>query len=283
MTNKPMLVLEPIGIARTGLNLKFEAPLQASEEAGRGSIELFSGKGFENALSDLSGFDRIWLIWWFHKNREWRPMVRPPRGKSKRRGVFATRSPHRPNPLGLSAVRLLGISGLTLEISGSDLLDGTPIFDIKPYIEGADSFHDCRQGWLEEVEQEESRPPLYAVQFERLARQQLDWLGERGINIAQKATAILERNPEPHRSRRIKRLKNGLFQIGCGAWRMFYRIKDKCVIVGEIRCGYPIGALTNHMLECVPHRSEQLQFYAVWGIDEEEGSASSGSVGEGRR
>lgn len=108
-----------------------------------------------DALRGLEGFSHIWLIWEFSANIQagWSPMVRPPRlGGNTRMGVFATRSPFRPNPLGLSSVRLDGIEqtgklGPVLHVSGADLMDGTPIFDIKPYLPYADSHPDASCGW----------------------------------------------------------------------------------------------------------------------------------------
>ena len=103
------------------------------------------------ALSDLDGFDRIWVISWFHLNGAgWPSRVRPPRGGPKR-GLLATRAPHRPNPLGLSVLRLLGVEGHTLQVDGLDLIDGTPVLDIKPYLHFADAFPDASAGWVDEL------------------------------------------------------------------------------------------------------------------------------------
>ena len=106
-----------------------------------------------NALRGLSGYSHLWLIWGFSGIRQtgWSPMVKPPRlGGNKRMGVFATRSPFRPNPLGLSSVRLLGMEprpgqGIVLLVGGADLMDNTPIYDIKPYL----SFTDCHPDALD--------------------------------------------------------------------------------------------------------------------------------------
>jgi tRNA-Thr(GGU) m(6)t(6)A37 methyltransferase TsaA len=106
---------------------------------------------FEQALRDLEGFEYIWVIAWLHLNEDWTPTVIPPRGPKVRRGLFATRSPHRPNPIGLSALRLLKVEGRTLHVRGIDLIDGTPVLDVKPYVPYADAFPNAREGWLETI------------------------------------------------------------------------------------------------------------------------------------
>lgn len=110
------------------------------------------------ALRGIDGFSHLWLLWEFSeaKREEWSPTVRPPRlGGNKRMGVFATRSPFRPNPIGLSSVRLIGIEhteayGDVLIVGGADLLDGTPIYDIKPYLPFTDSHPDAIAGFADE-------------------------------------------------------------------------------------------------------------------------------------
>ncbi len=106
------------------------------------------------ALRGLEGFSHIWLIWGFSESEGWSPTVRPPRlGGNVRMGVFATRSPFRPNPIGLSSVRLEGIetdgeNGLVLIVDGADLMDGTPIYDIKPYLPGVDAHPEATDGFV---------------------------------------------------------------------------------------------------------------------------------------
>ena len=106
------------------------------------------------ALRGLDGFSHIWLIWGFSESEGWSPTVRPPRlGGNVRMGVFATRSPFRPNPIGLSSVRLEGIetdgeNGLVLIVAGADLMDGTPIYDIKPYLPGVDAHPEATDGFV---------------------------------------------------------------------------------------------------------------------------------------
>jgi tRNA-Thr(GGU) m(6)t(6)A37 methyltransferase TsaA len=124
-------------------------------EAG---IELIEGRGYEEALCDLDGFTYIWVLSWLHLNRGWSPLVTPPRGPKVKRGLFATRAPHRPNSLGLSALRLLRVEGRVLHVLGIDLLDGTPVLDIKPYVPYTDAFPDARAGWLDQLNEPADGP-----------------------------------------------------------------------------------------------------------------------------
>ncbi len=145
----------PIGTFYGDAVYKYDAPRQGSLFAGHpGRIVLNAGQNFEMALRDLEGFERIWVIFQFHENQGWRPTTRPPvppKGRD-RVGTFASRSPYRPNSIGLSCVRLLKIEGLTIFIDESDLLNGTPVLDIKPYIPMADAFPEARAGWVDEQE-----------------------------------------------------------------------------------------------------------------------------------
>lgn len=147
------MIVEPIGFFYGDAVYKYDAPRQGCLFAGHpGRIELARGKNFETALRDLEGFERLWVIFQFHENEGWRPTTRPPvpaEGRD-RVGTFASRSPYRPNPIGLSCVRLLHVEGLVLHVDEADLLNGTPVLDIKPYIPMADAFPDARAGWVEE-------------------------------------------------------------------------------------------------------------------------------------
>ncbi|MDX8401033.1 MAG: tRNA (N6-threonylcarbamoyladenosine(37)-N6)-methyltransferase TrmO [Mariprofundaceae bacterium] len=144
----PSVTMRPIGIVRSGFRERFAAPRQP--HLGRGEaarIELLEGLELERAVQDLDGFSHIWVIYWMHLNRGWNPTVMPPRGPRIRRGLLATRAPHRPNSIGLSAVRLVSVAGRTLHIRGHDMLDGTPVLDIKPYIPESDAIPDAAPGW----------------------------------------------------------------------------------------------------------------------------------------
>lgn len=153
---------EPIGFVRSPYARRIDAPHQPTVvegtptgHAAEATLELNPGLP-EEALRDLAGFSRIWVIFAFHKSEGWAPMVRPPRGHAKR-GVLATRSPHRPNAIGLSAVELVSVEGRTLTLRGVDFLDGTPVLDIKPYVPYADAFPDAKAGWIDAVDQDTGR------------------------------------------------------------------------------------------------------------------------------
>lgn len=103
------------------------------------------------AFRDLAGFDRLWLLFVFDRSDGWKAEVRPPRGGG-RRSVLATRSPHRPNPIGLSAVTLVAVEDAALVVRGIDLLDGTPVLDIKPYVPYADAFPGSAAGWIDALD-----------------------------------------------------------------------------------------------------------------------------------
>ncbi len=145
--------MHAIGVVRTTASKRYDAARQPGwdDTATAAIVELNAGMNFEQALRDLDGCRRIWLITVFDRVRHWKPVVRPPRGRVKR-GVFATRSPYRPNPIGLSCVQLMGIDGRILRIEDSDLLDGTPVLDIKPYVAYADAFPNSPLPWMDAID-----------------------------------------------------------------------------------------------------------------------------------
>lgn len=157
--------LTPIGWVVSPYVRRFGTPQQASavDSDSDAMLELDPGLIPAEALKDLEGVERIWVVSLLHRSGTWGPLVRPPRGARVRRSLFATRSPDRPNPLGLSAVRLLRVDGTTLHVRGIDLLHGTPILDIKPYVPYADAFPGSRAGWIDEIPREAlqfaKRPP----------------------------------------------------------------------------------------------------------------------------
>lgn len=152
----------PIAHIRNAYDGKFGIPRQSGLVEETESVIVFE-KEFrdENALRGIEGFSHLWLLWYFsafdRDGRKWSPTVRPPKlGGNQRVGVFATRSPNRPNPIGLSSVRLkkvkkTGNDGVVLIVTGADLMDGTPIFDIKPYLAYTDSHPDAAGGFTDDL------------------------------------------------------------------------------------------------------------------------------------
>ena len=139
---------KPIGVISTPFKEAPGTPIQPSAAKGaQGRVEILPE--YAEALRDLEGFERIWLIYWFHKCGDYRPTVVPFRDKVEH-GLFSTRAPARPNKIGMSAVRLLKIEGNVLLIEDVDILDGTPLLDIKPYVPEFDSYDCKRIGWLGE-------------------------------------------------------------------------------------------------------------------------------------
>ena len=181
---------------------KFGLPRQASLAPSLRSTVVFEpAYRVSEALRGLEGFSHIWLLWEFSESSGWSPTVRPPRlGGNVRMGVFATRSPFRPNPIGLSCVRLEaieddGTNGRVLVVSGADLMDGTPIYDIKPYLPGVDAHPEASDGFVGANRQQ----PLAVELAPELAA---------GLTDNQRATLceILAQDPrpayhdDPHRS-----------------------------------------------------------------------------------
>ena len=185
--------IKPVAVFHSPLPEKFGLPRQAGlAESLRGTVVLEPEFRTPEALRGLDGFDYIWLIWGFHLNRETASeglTVRPPRlGGNERVGVFASRSPYRPNPLGLSSVRVERVDAAAGEIHvlGADLADGTPIYDIKPYVEYADSHKGARSGFVDDKEWKRLEVVLPRETFHKLDPDSVDGLLE-----------ILAQDPRP--------------------------------------------------------------------------------------
>ena len=154
----PSWTFEPIGFVKSPYHEKFGIPRQPGLAANaRGVLKFQDTEELRMALRDLDGFSHLWVIFVFHAafeaNQKWKPRVRPPRlGGKKKVGVLSSRAPHRPNPIGLSVlkieeIRVTAVGGAEIEVSGVDLLDGTPILDIKPYLTYCDSVPQASEGW----------------------------------------------------------------------------------------------------------------------------------------
>jgi tRNA-Thr(GGU) m(6)t(6)A37 methyltransferase TsaA len=187
--------MKPVAIIHTPFREKFGIPRQPGlVESARGRVELLSPYDKPGVFNGLEDFSHVWLIWMFHAvpEGEWKPLVRPPRlGGNRKVGVFASRSPFRPNPIGLSAVKLEQVHETKLDVSGVDLLDGTPILDIKPYIPYSDALADAKDGFA-------AGPPPARLQV-AISRQAEEQLLARpdGERLRELIIACIETDPRP--------------------------------------------------------------------------------------
>ncbi len=146
---------EPIGVIHTPHSRPEETPIQPRYAEGiRGTVEVFAD--YEDGLADIEGFSHICLLYVFDRAAPAKLSVVPYLDDTPR-GVFATRAPSRPNPIGLSVVRLVGRSGRILDVEGVDMLDGTPLLDIKPYVARFETQLEVRSGWQDYVDEDTAR------------------------------------------------------------------------------------------------------------------------------
>lgn len=179
------LLIEPVAYIKNGYKEKFGVPRQSGlAPSVKSVIEFCDGFRDENCIRDIEQYSHLWLVWGFSKNEnQWSPTVRPPRlGGNKRVGVFATRSPFRPNPIGLSCVKLEKIedrkNGRVIIVSGGDLADNTPIYDIKPYLPYVDSIPDAVGGFSDEHKNDYYEVHIPAEVKEKLTESQVENITE---------------------------------------------------------------------------------------------------------
>ncbi|BEV73030.1 MULTISPECIES: tRNA (N6-threonylcarbamoyladenosine(37)-N6)-methyltransferase TrmO [unclassified Paludibacterium] len=189
---------EPIGLIRAPYKEKFGIPRQSSlAPSARSELVLLPPYDHPDCVRGLHAFSHLWLQFVFHETaaRGWTPLIRPPRlGGNARVGVFASRSTHRPNPIGLSLVELAGIEcdqGVRLQLRGADLLDGTPILDIKPYIPFVESRPDARSGFVD------GPPPQLPVSWHEQALADLASHSDLPADFRQLVNEVLAQDPRP--------------------------------------------------------------------------------------
>ncbi len=219
-------IFPPIGVIRTNFTEKFGVPRQSMMiSEALGVLKLDPNPSFRAALNHLDRFTHVWVVFVFHQSLEkgWRPTIRPPRVDAPRRvGVFASRSPHRPNPIGLSAVKLERIDldapgGIEIHLSGVDLLDGTPVLDIKPYLPYADCIKEAGGGWAE------GEIPRYQVEFSIESQERLNREATPSHPRIQNLIAqMLEWDPRPTSQRRAMPIEDPLSE----GLRFGFRILD---------------------------------------------------------
>lgn len=217
--------MEIIAVIRTDFPEKFGIPRQSGLVETHGVIEFLPQYRDASAVRGLDGFSHIWLLWQFSENIQdgWSPTVRPPRlGGNKRMGVFATRSPFRPNPIGLSCVKLEkidfdGENAPRLLVSGADLMDGTPIYDIKPYLPHADCIPTATGGFSAPLTE-------YRLKVEIAAHLQC---GKR-----EELIKLLEQDPRPsyHNDERE-------YGMSFAGYEIKFHVKEDTLFVTEIKAG----------------------------------------------
>ncbi len=220
----------PVALVRSPFRDKFGVPRQPSlAPSARQTVELLPPFDQPDAVRGLDAFSHLWLQFLFHQTAErgWQPLVRPPRlGGNRKVGVFASRATHRPNPLGLSLVRLHAVdteNGVRLHVSGADLVDGTPVLDIKPYIPFVEAVSDARAGFVD------GPPPRLAVRWQPKALQQLALAGH-AKDLVQLAEEVLAQDPRPAYQQDPDRVY-GVRLYDCD---VRFRVADGCAEVLEI-------------------------------------------------
>ena len=262
-TDRTIRPMAAIGLVRCNAQYRYEAPRQAILAAGNtATIELFDGPGVRDALTGLDEFERIWVVFEFHLNASWQPFVQPPRQEMAKVGYFATRSPHRPNRIGMSCVRLQSVDGLQLQISEHDLLDRTPVLDLKPYLPYADAFPDAAAGWVDTC-----IAPRYALTYGELADQQLEWIHQHTSHDLRHFLHVqLSEDPTDRRRKRITESPTPPhYVIAFRTWRVHYDInaESTTISVTRICSGYLPADLDS---EDDPHqdKASHRAFNARW-------------------
>ncbi len=212
----------------TDFKEKFGIPRQSGiVEEAVGKIVFEKPYRNPDAVRGLDGYSHIWLIWGFSECQrdDWSPTVRPPRlGGNRRMGVFATRAPYRPNPIGLSSVRLLKVEctedGPIIYVSGMDMLNGTPIYDIKPYLPYTDSHPDAREGFAKEVKDYALNVEIPECEIKKISREQAKMLH-----------AILAHDPRPSYQNDNTRI----YGFNFADFEVLFTVEDNLLTVKEIR------------------------------------------------
>lgn len=223
----------PIGYVQSKKNRKMEASRQGATDAGTSAEIVLILKDSKQCLEGLEGFSHAWIIFIFHQNQNWKPKVLPPRAE-KKVGVFASRSPYRPNPIGISLVKIKSIVGAKILIENHDLLNETPVLDIKPYLDYADSVKNPKMGWVELAEKNRHK-----ITWSKKAISSCQFLVNHGIT--ELPTVIEEQlsfNPTDKKRKRVNR-KSDHYTLAYRTWRINFKLgENKRVRILNIESGY---------------------------------------------
>lgn len=224
--------LFPIGTFETEQIEPYQAGRQPDSLGLPGQIRFKSGENFESALQDIEGCTHLWIIFGFHLNQNWKPLIQPPHA-DKKIGVFATRAPYRPNPIGLSLVPFISLNSLILKVGPNDILNGSPIFDIKPYHPEFDVAENAHISWLEN-----SKLPKNSVVFSPFAESQIEFLSKHKIKEIQSfIIRQLEYDPTNKNKKRVE-MNSHFWTLSYRTWRVDFTISENSIGVLSIRSGY---------------------------------------------
>lgn len=225
-----IITYTPIGYVDCEQNFPSELPRQPKFANNIAKIILNSTVQPSLSLQDLEGFSHIWVVFNFHQNTDWKPLVSPPRGKEKR-GVFATRSPYRPNSIGLSCVALDHIEGNVVHIRNHDLINKTPILDIKPYIPYSDVQSAASSGWLTNESQ-------FKIEYSELSEQQINWI-HKNTQLNLKDAINTQLMFEPLNSAKKRLTTEGTFNyFHHRTWKAEFEVVDNSVVIVKILSNY---------------------------------------------
>ena len=254
----------PIGQFYSDARYTYDVPRQgvlAGDNVGVVRLEA----QYHEALAEISGFERLWLLFLFDRtDGVWHAKVMPPRHVTHKVGVFASRSPYRPNPIGLSCVRLLAVDEAKLEltIAGHDLLDGTPILDIKPYLPYADAFPEAKAGWTELSEE------AYTLNYEQRAEAQLSWLAAHGVECLGAFIADrLGTTPLSRKRNRLIAMPDSTPLLAYRTWRVRFSCDETAhvVVAQEILSGYTPAELAEGAEDKYHDKAVHREFIRVFG------------------
>lgn len=229
---KDEIIFRPVARIRTDFPEKFGIPRQSGLAAAKGKIIFEKMYRSAQAVRGIENYSHLWILWEFSESirDQWSPTVRPPRlGGNERVGVFATRSPFRPNPIGLSCVRLDGVEmsaeyGPVLYVTGADLMDKTPIYDIKPYLPYADAYPEAVGGFAEERKSYRLEVVFSEQCREMFAQQELKVLEE-----------ILSQDPRPS----YQEDPNRVYGMAYAGREVKFKVENGTVLV----CGCEVGSV----------------------------------------
>jgi tRNA-Thr(GGU) m(6)t(6)A37 methyltransferase TsaA len=227
--------LQIIGHFRGGATSKSALPRQAHLSSQSGYIEFCPGFDHKSALQGLEDMSHCWLIFVFHQAQsKAKPLVKPPRAPNKLIGVYATRAPYRPNPIGLSLVQIEKIQKGRLYIKNCDLMNGSPLLDIKPYVKEADEALLPQQGWIDQAEN-------WSYHLSQKAENKISWLKDsEHYDFENVLRAQLTTSPHQKNRKRLKISGEGTALLSYRTWRLHLLIDDnnKKIEVLDLASGY---------------------------------------------